>query len=137
MDEGEELIPSDEPLPDNGENAAGSGDNTILPQEENSILPQEENMEIPEEIPVPENNTLTLNELTEKLKTQQTEARKVLNVAKLLENKQAIKFSLAAMLKAGNALERIDIETTITAEDVLRETEKIDRYLADANKLIE
>jgi hypothetical protein len=75
--------------------------------------------------------------LSEKLKAQQTEARKVLNIAKLLENKQAIKFALAAMLKAGNVLERIDTEATITAQDVLQESQKIDAYLNEANKLVE
>lgn len=93
--------------------------------------------------PTPDDNVvlpsqgLTLPELTEKLKQQQTEARKVLNIAKLLENKQAIKFSLAAMLKAGNVLERIGTESTITAEDVLRESQKIESYLMEANKLVE
>ena len=81
--------------------------------------------------------SLTLSELSEKLKVQQTDARKVLNIAKLLENKQAIKFALAAMLKAGNVLERIETEPTITAQDVLQESQKIDAYLSEANKLVE
>lgn len=81
--------------------------------------------------------TLTLSELKTKLEAQQTDARKVLNVAKLIDNKAAIKFSLAANLKAGNVLDRIETDSTITADDVASEVDKIDRYLEEANKLVE
>ena len=81
--------------------------------------------------------TLTLSELKTKLEAQQADARKALNVAKLIDNKAAIKFSLAANLKAGNVLDRIETDPTITADDVASEVEKIDRYLEEANKLVE
>lgn len=114
--------PTDEPQPTPDETPPSEEPSDTLPIPDPSSAPQ---------------NTLTLVELTEKLKMQQTEARKVLNIAKLLENKQAIKFALAAMLKAGNVLERVSVETTITADDVLQESQKIDRYLEEANKLVE
>jgi len=41
-----------------------------------------------------------MTELKTKLEAQQLDARKVLNIAKLIDNKAAIKFSLAANLKA-------------------------------------
>jgi hypothetical protein len=81
--------------------------------------------------------TLTLDELKTKLEAQQLDARKVLNVAKLIDNKAAIKFSLAANLKAGNVLDRIETDPTITADDVASEVDKIDRYLEEANKLVQ
>lgn len=129
-------LPSDTQLP--------SDDTSDTPGnlENDTVEPPVDVVEQPGEAtptPTPSQPTgwFTLVELTEKLKLQQIDARKVLNIAKLLENKQAIKFSLAAMLKAGNVLERIDTEPTITAEDVLKESEKIDAYLGEANKLVQ
>lgn len=81
--------------------------------------------------------SLTITELKIKLEAQQADARKMLNVAKLIDNKAAIKFSLAANLKAGNVLDRIDNDPTITADDVASEVETIDRYLEEASKLVE
>ena len=82
-------------------------------------------------------DTYTISQIQAKIEAQQTEARKIVNIAKLLENKPAIKFAMAAMLKAGNVLERIKNESTITADELMKESEKIDQYLLEAGKLVE
>jgi hypothetical protein len=44
---------------------------------------------------------------------------------------------MAAMLKAGNVLERIKTESSVTADEIAAESAGIDRYLQEANKLVE
>lgn len=79
----------------------------------------------------------TIPELRAKLEAQQTEARRLANTAKLLDNKEAIKFSLTALLKAGNILERIANESTISADEIIQESDKIDLYIQKAQEIVE
>lgn len=118
-----DIIPNPNPIP--------TENPTPIPSPETNPTPT------PEPTENPTNATLTLPELQAKIEVQQTEARKVLNIAKLLENKAAIKFSMAAMLKAGNVLERIKTESSVTADEIAAESASIDRYLQEANKLVE
>lgn len=107
-------------------------DDTFWPEDNEQITPPDDESDNPTP-----SGSLMINELKIKLEAQQADARKMLNVAKLIDNKAAIKFSLAANLKAGNVLERIDTDSTITADDVASEVETIDRYLEEASKLVE
>lgn len=98
----------------------------------------------PDTIPTPEDTNpdqpwiqYTIQELKAKLDIQQTEARRISNIAKLLDNKDAIKFSLTALFKARNVIERIDTESTITADEIVKETTRIDFYISEAKKMVE
>jgi len=83
------------------------------------------------------NSVYTIPELQAQLEVQQTEARRLANTAKLLDNKDAIKFSLTALLKAGNVLERLQTEPSITVDEILKESEKIDFYIKQAQQFVE
>ncbi|USN55831.1 MAG: hypothetical protein H6765_04585 [Candidatus Peribacteria bacterium] len=84
--------------------------------------------EIPDETVTPK-SSYTLNELKSKLEAQEIEARKSLNKAKIVRNQAAIKFGLAAVIRSGNALERIETDSTVTADEMQKEAEAIDLYL--------
>ncbi len=124
------LLPPDWNTANNWPIDEENGDDTNTPPDDTNTPPDDTQNTNP-------SGTLTMTELKTKLEAQQLDARKVLNIAKLIDNKAAIKFSLAANLKAWNVLDRIETDSTITADDVASEVDKIDRYLEEANKLVQ
>lgn len=88
-----------------------------------------------DEIEGPQNNTgdaFTFDELKAKLTAQQKEAQATANKAKLLNNKDAIKFSIVSIRKASEALKRIEDDPTITASELTDIATKVDLYLQEA-----
>ena len=80
-------------------------------------------------------SSFTMTELQAKLEAQQVEARRMLNKAKLLGNRDAIKFGTAALLKASKSLDKIKKKTT-TADEVQKDAERVDFYLKQADAAV-
>jgi len=89
----------------------------------------------PDPTPTQPTAQFTMSELKSKLEGQQIEARRVLNKAKLLGNRDAIKFGTAALLKASKSLDKITKNTT-TADEVQNDAQKIEYYLEQADNAI-
>jgi hypothetical protein len=79
----------------------------------------------------------TMNELEAKLESQQLEARRILNKAKLLWNKEAIKFGTAGLLKATKSIEKIKKDSSVTADEIQKDAERTDLYIQQADSLIQ
>jgi hypothetical protein len=100
-----------------------------------SGMPIKEEIEWP--TPPSSGTNFTLDELKAKLTTQQKEGQTLANKAKLLNDKDAIKFSIVSIRKAGEALKRIEEDPTITAEELTDIATKIDLYLQEAQLRIQ
>ena len=79
----------------------------------------------------------TFDELAAKLTAQQKQAQTIANKAKLLNDKEAIKFSIVSIRKASEALKRIEDDPTITASELTDIATKIDLYLQEAELRIQ
>ncbi len=129
---------TENPTPD-GE---GNPDDTENPDNED---PKPED-EIPVDDPEPTDEepkddepktTFTMAELVAKLESIQVEARKTVNEARKVSNREAIKFSVAALQKATSTLENIETDTKLTADQVQQDATRAEKYLQDALALLE
>ncbi len=76
-------------------------------------------------------------ELVAKLESIQVEARKTVNEARKVSNREAIKFSVAALQKATSTLENVETDTKLTADQVQQDATRAEKYLQDALTLLE
>lgn len=106
------------------------------PKDPEPIQPQP----LPTEDPiveVPDEQTFTLPQLIAKLEVQQSEARRLLNKAKLLNNREWIKFATAGFIKSSKSLDEAAQDPTITADKLQRDAQRIDLYLWQAQSIVE
>lgn len=95
------------------------------------------------EIPVVDTPTppivqqFTIPQLTAKIQAQQIEARRLLNKAKLLNDREGIKFATAALLKSSKLLDEAEESETITASMLESQSQTIDLYLGQAQAVVE
>lgn len=117
-----------------GENPDNEEDPT-LPTDNPDPDSDEEEPTLPTDDPE-QSSSFTMAELVAKLEDQQVEARTTLNQARQVGNREAIKFSVAALQKATSTLERIENDTTYTADQVQRDATRVDTYLKEAQDML-
>jgi hypothetical protein len=65
------------------------------------------------------------------------EARRLLNKAKLLNDREGIKFATAWLLKASKSLDEASEDPTITADTLERDARRVDLYLSQAQAIVD
>ena len=106
-------------------------ENTQQPNPAQEQLPAENS-----EPPVEGSGQFTLVELTEKLESQQSEARRLENKAAFVENDNARRFALSALLRVGKKLQEVRSSTSISAAELLTTVEAVDTLLKNSSEAL-
>ena len=81
-------------------------------------------------------SSLTLEELTRRLESQQSEARRLENKAAFVENDDARRFALSALLRVWKKLQEVRSSTDISASEVYQTVEVVDDLISKSSEAL-